>query len=243
MLFFNDPLIIVVNLIVLGIGMTIHEFAHNYVGDMMGDPVPRQQGRLTLNPMVHIHPIGWLMFAIIGFGILGSAPISARRMRDPRWGFMYAVAAGPLSNLGIAVVFGIIIRIMGVETLATMPDFIRLLLIQMVFLNVLLFVFNLLPLFPLDGWHIVLSLLPGYWLSRSQVPVFVQQNARPLSAFLQQPAYKWANWSQVTYYIFIGLIFLSIAQSMLGIGFIPNILAILISEPTRVISFFLMGLG
>lgn len=239
MLWGKTPLEIIVDLIVLGVAMTVHEFAHNYVGDKMGDPVPRQQGRLTLNPLVHIHPIGWLMFAIIGFGILGSAPISARRMRDPRWGFMYAVAAGPLSNLALAIVFGLFFRFMPYSMFASLPEFFQLLLWRMIVLNVLLFVFNLLPLFPLDGWHIVLSLLPGYWLSRKQVPVFIQRNAYPLSSFLQQPAYKWQNWSQVTYYIFIGLLFLSFASA--SVPYLPNILAILIGPPMDLVLRLIVG--
>ena len=167
-----DPIVILINLLVLGVGMTVHEFAHNYVAWKMGDPVPKQQGRLTLNPLVHINWIGWLMFAVIGFGILGSAPISANRMRDPRWGFLASVAAAPFSNLGLALIAGILLRILGwgqmslamyfrPELIASPMDFVAAILFAMVYLNVLLFVFNLIPLFPIDGWHIVLTLLPG----------------------------------------------------------------------------------
>ena len=92
--------------------MTIHEFAHNYIGWRMGDPEPARQGRLTLNPLVHINWIGWIMFAVIGFGILGSAPISPYRMplENRRWRWLAAVAAGPVSNLLLAIIFAIIIR-------------------------------------------------------------------------------------------------------------------------------------
>ena len=90
-----QPVTIIINLVVLGMAMTVHEFAHNFVAWKMGDEVPKLQGRLTLNPLVHINWVGWLMFAIIGFGILGSAQISPQRMRDPRRGFLAAVAAGP----------------------------------------------------------------------------------------------------------------------------------------------------
>ncbi|MGV2433844.1 MAG UNVERIFIED_CONTAM: hypothetical protein LVT10_02165 [Anaerolineae bacterium] len=74
MLFDLTLTLLIANLIALGVGMTVHEFAHNWVAHLMGDPVPAREGRLTLNPLVHINWIGWLMFAIIGFGILGSAP-------------------------------------------------------------------------------------------------------------------------------------------------------------------------
>ena len=245
------PTIIIINLLVLGVGMTVHEFAHNYVGWKMGDPVPKMQGRLTLNPLVHINWIGWLMFAIIGFGVLGSAPISPQRMRDPRWGFLAAVAAGPFSNLGIAVIAGILLRIMDASQIGLISyfrpeliggpmDIIAATLFAMVYLNVLLFIFNLIPLFPIDGWHIVLTLLPGSWLNRMQIPVGIQQNLRPLAEFLTRPAFKWKEWQMASYYLFIGLIFISIAISYMGLP-LPNPLGILISQPTFSITSLLIG--
>ncbi len=215
------PLVILINLVVLGAAMTAHEFAHNFVAWKMGDEVPKLQGRLTLNPLVHINWVGWLMFAIIGFGILGSAPISAERMRDPRRGFLAAVAAGPLSNLVLAIVAALALRLSGLSAAGYyayhLPDQINdpllvlgALLYASVFWNVLLFVFNLIPLFPIDGWHIVQALLPGKWLDRMQIPVVIQQNLRPLSEFLMFPAFKWRDWRMASYYVFIALIFLSI---------------------------------
>ena len=214
------PITIVINLLVLGVAMTVHEFAHNFVAWKMGDEVPKLQGRLTLNPLVHINWVGWLMFAIIGFGILGSAPISPNRMRDPRRGFLAAVAAGPLSNLALAIVFALLLRLSGLSAdgfyayrapeLITEPLlFVAAVLYAMVFWNVLLFVFNLIPLFPIDGWHIVLSLLPGTWLNHMQIPVVIQRSVRPLSEFLMRPAFKWRDWQTASYYVFIALIFLS----------------------------------
>lgn len=232
------PLTIIINLLALGAGMTIHEFAHNYVGWKMGDPTPKMQGRLTLNPLVHIHWIGWLMFAIIGFGILGSAPISPQRMRDPRWGYLAAVAAGPFSNLGLALVFAIALRLSGLapvgaafyyqpSLIAAPIDFLAAFLYAMVYLNVLLFVFNMIPLFPIDGWHIVLTLLPGAWLNRMQIPVIIQQSLRPLAEFLARPAFKWKDWQMLSYYVFLGLIFLSFVPIN---GISP--FGILIGQPT-----------
>lgn len=238
-----QPTTIIINLIVLGIAMTVHEFAHNFVAWKMGDPVPKQQGRLTLNPLVHINWIGWLMFAFIGFGVLGSAPISARRMRDPRWGFMAAVAAGPLSNLAIAIVAAIPLQLFdlsyaGLSTYyGAGSSYIAGILFGLVYWNVLLFVFNLIPLFPIDGWHIVLTLLPGTWLNRMQIPVFIQQNMRPLAEFLKHPAFKWSDWRQASYYVFIGLILLS----FMPIPGFPSPLGIIISQPTSAILSILLG--
>ncbi len=233
-----NPITIVINLLVLAVAMTAHEFAHNFVAWKMGDEVPRLQGRLTLNPLAHINWVGWLMFAIIGFGILGSAPISAERMRDPRRGFLAAVAAGPLANLGLAVVFAILLRLSGLglpgfvyyrglEPIVAPLDFMAALLYAMVFWNILLFVFNMIPLFPIDGWHIVLTLLPGAWLNRMQIPVVVQQSMRPLADFLMRPAFKWRDWQMASYYVFIALIFISFLP--LG-GFNP--FGMFIAQPT-----------
>ena len=118
------------------------------------------QGRLTLNPLVHIYWPGFIMFVLIGFGILGTAPVNYRLMRNPRWGYLAAVAAGPFSNLLVAIVGGILWRVAGVAFLVSNP-FIGDLLEMLVVFNILLFIFNLLPLFPLDGWSIVLTILPA----------------------------------------------------------------------------------
>lgn len=233
-----NPITIIINLIVLGVAMTVHEFAHNFVAWKMGDEMPLKMGRLTLNPLVHINWVGWLMFAIIGFGILGSAQISPERMRDPRKGFLAAVAAGPFSNLGLALVFAVMLRFSGLsahgflayhgQLPTTDPiSVLAALLYAMVFWNLLLFVFNLIPLFPIDGWHIVLSLLPGRWLNHMQVPVVIQRSLRPLSEFLMRPAFKWRDWQMASYYVFIALIFISFLP--FG-GFSP--FGLFIAQPT-----------
>lgn len=150
--------------LVLLIAMTVHEFAHNYVGYRMGDMTPKIEGRLTLNPMVHIYWPGWLMWLVVGFGILGSAPISEYRMRDRRWGYFWAVLAGPLSNLGLAAFAAILYRLNLWEfDFAGPRDIIPTFNIFMTLFfqfNLLLFIFNLIPVFPLDGWHILRKILP-----------------------------------------------------------------------------------
>lgn len=195
---------LVTNAIVLLVAMTVHEFAHNYVGYRMGDPTPRDTGRLTLNPLVHINWIGWLMWVVIGFGILGSAPISEYRMRDRRWGYFWAVAAGPLSNLALAVVLAIPFWLGmqpsfpgGRAILPTIPQ----LLTMGVYLNLLLFLFNLLPIFPFDGWHILRKLLPP------------------------DMAHTMEKYQQQSMYLFLGLILLSF------VGF--NIIGYIIDPPMR----------
>ncbi len=215
MLFNLTPELLIANLFALGLGMTVHEFAHNYVGWRMGDPEPARLGRLTLNPLVHINWIGWLMFAVLGFGILGSAPISPYRMpaENRRWRWLAAVAAGPFANLLIAILFALFVRLVGFQGVAGLPDLLAIIILQTISLNILLFVFNLLPLFPIDGWHIVYALLP---------PDF---------------ATWWQRNQRITTYIFFGLLLLSFVP-LAGIS--P--LRLLIGEPTQLIFRFLIGL-
>jgi len=153
----RSPEQIVGLLIAVTLGVTLHEAAHSYFAYFMGDPTPKETGHLTLDPRVHIYLPGWIMFILIGFGTLGLAPINPYRMRNPRLGSIVATGAGPVSNLVIAIVFAIPLRLI-VGSLD--PSSIGTILRFVVFFNVLLFVFNLLPLFPLDGWHIMLALLP-----------------------------------------------------------------------------------
>jgi len=206
LLFFNDLTISLAIgiLVAVLVGMTVHEFAHNYVAHLMGDPVPSREGRLTLDPSVHIYWPGFIMFVLIGFGILGTAPISANRMRNPRLGYLAAVAAGPFSNLLLAMVFAIAFRLFGGQLIALDE-----ILFTIVLFNVLLFVFNLIPLFPLDGWHIALALLPAeqanWWQANAQTSQYVflglillsffpLGSFDPLGLFIAQPTFTITNW-------------------------------------------------
>ena len=202
--------LLIANLLVLLVAMTIHEWAHNFVAWKMGDPEPKRLGRLTLNPFVHINWIGWLMFALIGFGILGSAPISPYRMpyENRRWRWLAAVAAGPVSNLILAVIFALAMRLVLTTDFAFSDSFFSTLVMtilrQGVIFNLILFFFNLIPLFPLDGWQIVLALLPP------------------------DLAHTWQKYQQMSYYAFFGLILLSFVQ----LPGIPNLLDLLVYQPT-----------
>ena len=217
MLLFNnnfEPSFLLGALLGVLIGMTVHEFAHNYVAHLMGDPYPKRSGRLTLNPAVHIYWPGFIMFLLLGFGILGTAPISAQRMRNPRWGYLAAVAAGPFSNLLVAIVFGILFRIFfGMGSSGSF--FIIEVLYYIIIFNVLLFIFNLLPMFPIDGWHIVLSLLPP------------------------EQAYWWKNNAMYTQYIFLGLLLMSF---ILPPGSPLNILSLILTQPMFTIVGLITGL-
>jgi Zn-dependent protease len=147
------------------VAMTIHEFAHCIVADWMGDTTARSMGKLTLNPFVHIYWPGWIMFVLFGFGILGAAPVDSRRMRDQRWGYVAAVAAGPISNLLLAGLFAIPFKVnlLQPDFFFTNRDFLPTgaqVVTMMVILNITLFLLNLIPIPGFDGWKIMLELVP-----------------------------------------------------------------------------------
>jgi Zn-dependent protease len=241
----NVPMMVAI-IIVLFFSMGIHEYAHCLMATWWGDTTPREMGRLTPNPLVHIYWPGFIMFLFLGFGILGSAPVNPRRMRDPRWGSFWTSAAGPLSNLLIAIVVTLIYRLfsdqigqMIISSPSMLGEFLFYLLFYGIITNVLLFVFNLLPFFPLDGWHMVLALLPSRFMDRNQVPQAIRQNVRPLSSFLQAPAFKWQDWAQVSQMILIALVVIGMISRRMNFGIDP--LNILISQPVQIISSALMG--
>ena len=152
--------------LLLVVCITIHEWAHAWVADKLGDPLPRQQGRVTLDPRSHIDPIGTLLIPLImifaspGFAIIGwgkpvqiSLPNRETKKRDD----ILITIAGPLSNLSIAFIcslsFGLFYRFVPPGESAL------LLLYQIVSLNAVLFLFNLLPIPPLDGSHILKNMV------------------------------------------------------------------------------------
>lgn len=226
--------VLISRLIALLIGTTLHEYGHNYVGYLMGDNTPAYQGRLTLDPRKHIYWPGFLMFVVVGFGVLGTAPVSPNGMTYPRakWGerlnrqqrFGIAVLAGPLGNLIVAAVAALFIRLIGF----TVPDILTpfnnaqlgrvlpsfgMVLFDLVWWNVLLFFFNLIPLGPLDGRYILQMFIPP------------------------QHQYQYDNFqTRFGMFILFGLIMLSFALPGL------NLLGSLISTPTLELTQLLVGI-
>lgn len=143
--------------------LTVHEAAHAWSADRLGDPTARLLGRLSLNPVVHIDLLGTIilpLFAVIsGLPILGWAkpvPVNISRLRNPRRDFMLVAAAGPASNLLLALIAAVAIRLtMGDAGLSSDQPLVRFVLI-----NVFLAVFNLVPVPPLDGGNVLAGLLP-----------------------------------------------------------------------------------
>ncbi len=146
------------------LALTIHEYAHGWVADRLGDQTARLQGRLSLNPLAHLDPIGTIAIVLIGFGWARPVPVDARYLRKPRRDMMLIAAAGPVSNLVMAALAAFASRMipwgaLGMEwAWVILP--LRVMLYMGVGVNVLLAVFNLLPIPPLDGSRVLSGLLP-----------------------------------------------------------------------------------
>lgn len=151
--------------ITLVIAFTIHEFAHAWTADQLGDDTPRFNGRLTLNPLAHLDPLGSLMLLIAGFGWAKPVPVNPDKLqrRTPA-GMMLVSAAGPFSNLLMAIVAAIpfkagLLDPANFSTSRILPP-LSFLLTQFIWINLVLLFFNLIPLFPLDGEKVLEYYLP-----------------------------------------------------------------------------------
>ncbi len=149
------------------IAVTFHELAHGFVADKFGDSTARDAGRLTLNPLKHLDPIGTLVFIVTGMiGWAKPVPVNPYNLKDPKRDMMWVALAGPAANLIIAVISAIVFRLLiGIISLDNsvggkilLP--VALMVQLSVILNIGLAVFNLLPVPPLDGSKILMGLLP-----------------------------------------------------------------------------------
>lgn len=148
------------------IALVCHEVAHGYVAYLLGDPTAKSQGRLTLNPLKHLDPLGTLAFFVVHFGWARPVPVNAGYFKNPRQGMLLTAIAGPLTNFILAAAFATIIHILvslefasgGLAEKIIVPTY---LMAQAgVFVNLILGIFNLLPIPPLDGSNVVAYFLP-----------------------------------------------------------------------------------
>lgn len=144
--------------------LPVHEFAHGWMANKMGDPTARLSGRLTLNPMKHLDLIGSILIFLTGFGWAKPVPVNQNNFRNPKKGMALTALAGPVSNLIMAFIFMLLMNFCGIFN--NMAAYIFLLFFQYAALvNIRLAVFNLLPVPPLDGSRIFWAILPDkyYW--------------------------------------------------------------------------------
>jgi len=201
--------------IVLLVAFTIHELSHAVVADRMGDPTPRRMGRITLNPIAHLDPIGTILLLVSGFGWAKPVMINPMNLRgNPRTGMAIVAAAGPISNLIMAVFFSLpfklgLVAFSAFGASSVIPSLSEI-LFQFVWINLILAFFNLIPIPPLDGYKILTGILPPD----------VAYRLRPLE--------------QYGFLILMGVIFI---LPMLGIDLISN----LIMTPSMMALSFLIG--
>jgi Zn-dependent protease len=164
-LFGGDPAAFIQRLILqipaLLIAVTLHELAHAVVADRLGDPTARLQGRITLNPLPHIDPLGALAFVVAGFGWARPVPVNAHNLRNPRRDMAMVAVAGPITNFAVALV-GLIAFQIATRSIETpfLAGLIPGVLGWIYLFNLGLGVFNLIPLPPLDGGHFLPYIFP-----------------------------------------------------------------------------------
>jgi Zn-dependent protease len=147
--------------IIILIAITIHEFSHAAAAELLGDPTPRLAGRLSLNPINHIDPIGFIMLLLVRFGWAKPVPINPYNFRDPIKGEMVVSFAGPASNFLAAYLAAALIRVFPIIVLSN--GYVQRAVSDFIWLNLALAVFNLLPVPPLDGSHILEPFIPEYY--------------------------------------------------------------------------------
>jgi len=150
---FKNPLLFLVSVIFLVCSVAVHEFAHALVADRLGDPTPRAKGRLSLNPLVHLDPLGTLFILFWGFGWGKPVPYDPYNLKDPDRDGAKIALAGPVSSLLLALLGALLIRVSPDTLVAVLAGY-------LVVLNVYLAVFNLVPIHPLDGFQVVAGALP-----------------------------------------------------------------------------------
>lgn len=188
-LLFRNPLAFLLLIIPLLYSIILHELAHGWVADKMGDGTARWMGRLSLNPRKHLDPLGTLMLFLFGFGWAKPVPVNFSNLRDYRKGMVLVSSAGIVANLLLALVAQLLLRVLNPAPFGAIFTF----LIYMTQINIMLAAFNLIPIPPLDGSKILM----GFSSSRVQ--------------------YSLARLEPYGFFIIIGLLWLGILNPVIGV--------------------------
>lgn len=165
---FSNPLFFIVWAVAIIIALTVHEFSHAFMAHRLGDETANRSGRLTLNPLAHIDPLGFFMLVVAGFGWGRPVPFNPYNLRSGRWGPVLVAFAGPLSNLIMFFAAGTLVRFLVTTTSLGGGNLLIVFLFLLMLINGVLFVFNLIPIPPLDGSKLLFALLasPRYERAR-----------------------------------------------------------------------------
>tara|TARA_Y100000590_G_C15319920_1_gene863574 strand:+ start:48 stop:722 length:675 start_codon:yes stop_codon:yes gene_type:complete len=170
-LLFSSPILAAIWLGAIIAALTVHEFSHALAGYLKGDRTAYLSGRLTLNPLAHLDPFGFMMMVLVGFGWAKPVPYNPYNLKNPRVDGLLIALAGPFSNLIGAAVAGVLIRIISVFDLLPPGNALTLFLFVFAILNLFLMFFNLIPVDPLDGSKVldVLMAKPKHHALREQI--------------------------------------------------------------------------
>lgn len=153
-LLFVAPLFALAWVVAIILSLTVHEFAHALVGKWRGDDTAEKMGRLTLNPLAHLDPVGTLMLLFVGFGWAKPVPFDPRNLQSPAWDGVAIAFAGPAANLFLATLAAVVFRNLAEMNFAQ-DSLLPIFLILLVYTNLLLLMFNMLPIPPLDGSKVI----------------------------------------------------------------------------------------
>ncbi len=172
-LLFGSPALAVVWVAAIFFSLTVHEFSHALVGKLKGDKTAEREGRLTLNPMAHIDPIGLIPLFLFGFGWAKPVPFNPYNLKNPKWDSVAIALAGPLSNLIISIIAAIAFRLLVVAGVISSLNLLAVFLFLLVLINLFLMFFNIIPIHPLDGSKLFFALFdaPKYAALRKFVAV------------------------------------------------------------------------
>jgi len=157
---FSNPLIFFIYLMAILFAIAIHEFSHAWAADYLGDPTPRLGGRLKLNPLVHIDKIGILFLLFFGFGWGKPVQFDPYNLKNPRKDAAIISLAGPSSNFILAIILSLLLKLFIILQLNFLIIIGSLIFVPVIRMNIVLGVFNLLPIHPMDGFKIVEGILP-----------------------------------------------------------------------------------
>lgn len=158
-LLFSSPKLFVAWLVAIVYAITVHEFSHAFAGHLQGDTTAEDEGRLTLNPLAHLDWLGFALMVLVGFGWGKPVPFNPHQLKYKRLGPALVGFAGPISNLLSVVIFGVLLKILVMTQILGAESLLFTLISFLIEINVVLMIFNLLPIPPLDGSKVLYAFL------------------------------------------------------------------------------------
>lgn len=204
-----NPAELIIQIPVLLLALTAHEFAHGFIAYRLGDPTAKAAGRLTMNPLKHLDPLGTLAFIFIKFGWAKPVPVNPNYFRNPRQDMLKVALAGPATNMLLAVICAILVKTIvafepmlpSTQAVAAVLLPFKLCLVYSVWINLILCIFNFLPIPPLDGSRILMGLLPANMAAQyaklerySFVIILILLFSGVLSKIIMPIIYFMTNW-------------------------------------------------